>query len=121
MGGAYLRYLFSCGNSGGLSWPSVIEHRVFTPTMSSHPPFCSRYTATASTSVAAVSTTTEYAAAAASRSTVYDLDDDEDDSRHSQSSSSDGDDSVVVVGKKPAARLSRERLHSCASREKSSE
>ena len=49
------------------------------------------------------------------------LDDDEDDSRRSQSSSSDRDDSVVVVGKKPAARLSRERLHSCASREKSSE
>ena len=41
MGGAYLRYLFSCGNSGGLLWPSVIEHRVFTSSMSSHTPFCS--------------------------------------------------------------------------------
>ncbi len=35
VGGAYLCYLFLCGNSGGLSWSSVIEHRVFTSSMSS--------------------------------------------------------------------------------------
>jgi hypothetical protein len=104
MVGGYLCYLFSCGNSGGLSWPSVIEHRVFTPTMSSHPPFCSRSTATASASTAA---STEFAAAgAALRMTAADLDlnDDEDEVDDvDDEGDDDGDDSVVLVGKKPAA------------------
>jgi hypothetical protein len=103
MSGALPRYLFSCGNSGGLSWPSVIERRVFTSSMSSHPPFCSCSTATASASTAA---STKFAAAgAASRSTaaVLDLDDDEDEMDDVDDEGNDnGDDSVVLVGKKPA-------------------
>jgi hypothetical protein len=55
MGGAHLCYLFSCGKSRGLP---------FTSAMSSHPPFCSRFSATASVLATAVSMTTEYAAVA---------------------------------------------------------
>ena len=86
---------------------SVIEHRVFTPSVSSHPIFCSRSTATASASTAA-STELFAAAGAASRSTaavlcLHDDDDDEVD-EVDDDNGDDGDDSVVLVGKNPAAR-----------------
>ncbi len=44
MGGVYLRYLFSCPNSGGLLWPSINSRM---PSWSSPPPFCSRSATTA--------------------------------------------------------------------------
>jgi hypothetical protein len=49
MGGVYLCYLFSCGNLGGLSWPSINSRM---PSWSSPPPFCSSSATAASNEIA---------------------------------------------------------------------
>jgi hypothetical protein len=118
MGGGSVAYL-SGANMQGLTvlvWQlgRVVvafrhEHRVFTLSMSSHPPFCSRSIATASASTAA---STEFAAAGAiSRLTaaVLDLNDNEevdDVDDEGEDDDNNEDNSVVLVCKKPAARPS---------------
>ena len=104
-GGAFFCYLFSCGNLGGLPWPSIMFIDITQP-CPHHPLFCSRSLTTASalsSAKSAAAASSSEAAAAALRLRVYELDyDDEDNnnhSRHSISSESNGDDSVVVVNK----------------------
>ena len=48
MGSVYLCYLFLCGNSGGLLWPSINSRM---PSWSSPPPFCSRSATAACTEI----------------------------------------------------------------------
>ena len=97
------RYLCLC--QLGRVVVSSVEKQCYTSDYASHPPFCSRSTATASASTAA--STAFAAAGAASRLTaeVFDLDDDDEyDDDDDEVEDDDGDDSVVLVGKKPAAR-----------------